>query len=169
MVRLGSLLPYERILVRVGFDLRSIYILDFKADELRINQHLHDLSEDIIHNISQTMLPEQVDCVEVRTLHSAQPHEVDITLEQSFHLATGVDVLEICVKYDLQQHTRCKTARATTFICGLNCTDIKMLNYGIQDAYWVIFRDKVTDTVRKKEIIVLVVRFICYLYHVIEG
>ena len=38
-----------------------------------------------------------------------------------------------------------------------------MLNYSIKYAYWIIFRDKVTDTVRKKKIIVLIVRFICYL------
>ena len=35
-----------------------------------------------------------------------------------------------------------------------------MLDYGIKYAYWIIFRNKVTDTVRKKEIIVLIVRFI---------
>lgn len=115
------------------------------------------------------MLSEQVYCIEVGTLHSAQPHKVDIALEQSLHLATRVDVLEICVKYDLQQHTRCKTARATTFICGLNCADIKMLDYSIKYAHRIIFRNKVTDTVRKKEIIVLIVRFICYLCYVIEG
>ena len=31
-----------------------------------------------------------------------------------------------------------------------------MLDYGIKYAYWIIFRNKVTDTVRKKEIIVLI-------------
>ena len=42
--------------------------------------HLYDLSEDVIHHIRQTVLSEQVDSVEVRTLHAAQPHEADITL-----------------------------------------------------------------------------------------
>ena len=44
-----------------------------------------------------------------------------------------------------------------------------MLNYSIKYAYWIIFRNKVTDTVRKKEIIVLIVRFIYYLCHVSRG
>ena len=38
-----------------------------------------------------------------------------------------------------------------------------MLNYGIKYVYWIISWDKVTDTVREKEIIVLIVRFIYYL------
>ena len=51
----------------------------------------------------------------------------------------------------------------TVLVCiGLDCADIKMLNYGIQDAHWMIFRNEVTDTVRKKKRIVLIVRFICY-------
>ncbi len=37
--------------------------------------------------------------------------------------------------------------------------DVKMLNYGIKYAYWIIFLNKVTDTVRKKKIIVLIVYF----------
>ena len=41
-----------------------------------------------------------------------------------------------------------------------------MLNYSIKYAYWIIFRNKVTDTVRKKKRIVLIVRFIHYLCHV---
>ena len=41
-----------------------------------------------------------------------------------------------------------------------------MLNYSIKDAHWIILRDKVTDTVRKKKRIVLIVRFIHYLCHV---
>ena len=41
-----------------------------------------------------------------------------------------------------------------------------MLDYGIQDAHRIIFRDKVTDTVRKKKIIALIVRFIHSLCHV---
>ena len=31
-----------------------------------------------------------------------------------------------------------------------------MLNYGIKYAYWIIFRNKVTDTVRKKKRIVMI-------------
>ena len=74
-----------------------------------------------------------------------------------------MDVLEICVKDNLQQHAWCEAACAATFICGFDCADVEMLDYGIQDAHRSIFRDKVTDTVRKKKIIVLIVRFICYL------
>ena len=87
------------------------------------------------HGISQTVLSEQVDCIEVRAQHAAQPHEVHVTFEQSFHLASGVDVLEICVKNDLQQHAWRKAACAATFICSFDCTDVKMLNNSIKDAY----------------------------------
>ena len=43
-----------------------------------------------------------------------------------------------------------------------------MLNYSVKDAYRIIFGDKVTDTVRKKKRIVLIVGFICYLCHVMK-
>ena len=117
--------------------------------------------EHVVLDISQTVLSEQVDCIEVRTLHAAQLHEVHIALEQNFHLTAGVDVLEICVKDDLQQHAWCEAACTATFICGFDCTDIKMLNYSIKDAYGIILRNKVTDAVRKKKIIVLIVR-LCF-------
>ena len=32
-----------------------------------------------------------------------------------------------------------------------------MLNYSVKDAYWIIFRNNVTDAVRKKKRIVLIV------------
>lgn len=43
-----------------------------------------------------------------------------------------------------------------------------MLDDSIEYAYRIIFRDKVADTVRKKKIVVLIARFICYLHHIIE-
>ena len=83
----GSLLPYKRVLVGIGLYLGAVDILDFKTDELCIHKHTHYLGEDVVHHIRQTALPEQVDRVEGRTLHAAQPHEVDIALEQGLHLA----------------------------------------------------------------------------------
>ena len=77
-----------------------------------------------------------------------------------------MDVLQICIEDDLQQHARRKAASTATFICGFDCADVKMLDYSIKYAYWIIFRNKVTDTVRKKKIIVLIVRFIYYLCYV---
>ena len=71
-----------------------------------------------------------------------------------------MNVLQICIENDLQQHARRKATCSTTFICGFDCADVEMLYYGIKYAYWIIFRNKVTDTVRKNEIIVLIVRFI---------
>ena len=67
-----------------------------------------------------------------------------------------MDVLQICIEDDLQQHARRKAASSTTFICGFDCADVKMLDYGIKYTYWIIFWNKVADTVRKKEIIVLI-------------
>ena len=68
-----------------------------------------------------------------------------------------MDVLEICVKDNLQQHAWCEAACTATLISGFDCADIQMLNYGIKYAYRIIFRNKVTDAVRKKKIIVLIV------------
>ena len=42
-----------------------------------------------------------------------------------------------------------------------------MFNDGIKYTYRIIFRDKITDAVRKKKIIVLSIRFIYYLCYVI--
>ena len=39
-----------------------------------------------------------------------------------------------------------------------------MLNYSIKDAHRIIFRNKVTDTVRKKKRIVLIVRLIIAIF-----
>ena len=39
-----------------------------------------------------------------------------------------------------------------------------MLDYGIKYAYWIIFRNKVTDTVRKKEIIKRIAIFLYYVF-----
>ena len=86
-------------------------------------------------------------------------------LEHCLHLAARVDVLEICVKDDLQQHAGRKTAcPAPLYVASIalmsRCSTIA------SRTHWIIFRDKVTDTVRKKKRIVLIVRFIRYLCHV---
>ena len=47
-----------------------------------------------------------------------------------------------------------KAACSATFISGFDCADVKMLDDSIKYAYWIIFRDKVTDTVRKKDIVI---------------
>ena len=43
-----------------------------------------------------------------------------------------------------------------------------MPNNSIQNAHAIIFRDKVTDTVRKKKRIVLILRFIHCLCHIMK-
>ena len=46
---------------------------------------------------------------------------------------------------------------------------LKMLDYGIKYAYWIIFRNKVTDTVRKKEIIKRIAIFLYYVFKREDG
>ena len=46
-----------------------------------------------------------------------------------------------------------KAACSATFISGFDCADVKILDDSVKYAYWIIFRDKVTDTVSKKDIV----------------
>ena len=43
-------------------------------------------------------------------------------------------------------------------------TLLPLLNYGIKYVYWIIFRNKVTDAVRKKKRIVLIVKRITIFF-----
>ena len=155
----------EGVLVRVGLYLRPVYVLDLQADELALHEHLHDLGEQIVPHRREPVLAEEVDGVEVRRLHAAQPHEVHITTEELLHLPTGIDVLEIGVKNDLDQHPGMVAAGAATLIAVLDLPDVEVVDHRIQNAYGIVLGDKVAQTWRKKQIVVLIVRFKDYLCH----
>lgn len=56
-------------------------------------------------------------------------------------------------------------ARASAFVTILKGPDVQVVHDGVQDANRIVIRDKVTQTGRKKKIVVLIVRFKDYLCH----
>ena len=164
-MRPGRLLPDEGVLVRIGFYLRPVYVLHLQADEPVLHEHLHDLGEQIVHHRRKPVLAKEVDGVEVRRLHAAQPHEVHIPAEELLHLPAGIDVLEIGVKNDLDQHPGMVAAGSAALIAVLDLPDVEVVDHRIQNADGVVRGDKVTQTRRKKQIVVLIVRFKDYLCH----
>ena len=84
----GRFLPNECILVGISLYLGTINVLYLQADEVCIHQHLNYLGKDIVNIACETIFTKEVDGIVVRTLHAAEPHEVDISFEELLHLST---------------------------------------------------------------------------------
>ena len=119
-------------------------------------------------SVSKSLASEAVDCPEVRTTHSAQPHEEHVLLQQRSHTTTRVYVCQINIHDDLEQHTWMIARCAASFVGGFDFAYIEVVKDCIYGAYWMIFRNEVTNAWWKKKIIVLSVRFIQYLCHRVD-
>ena len=80
-----GLLPYIGVLICISLDLCPVYILKFKSDELSVNKHLHNPSQDVINYISQTIFPKVIDCGGVSTRgHGQREGPVGSKLSRSY-------------------------------------------------------------------------------------
>ena len=91
-------------------------------------------------SVSKSLASEAVDCPEVRTTHSAQPHEEHVLLQQRSHATTRVYVCQISIHDNLEQHTWMIARRAASFAGGFDFAYIEVVNDCIYGAYWMIFR-----------------------------
>ena len=124
-------------------------------------EQLDDLMEDRLEaSVSKSLASEAVDCPEVRTTHSAQPHKEHVFFQQRSHATTRIDVCQIGIHDYLEQHTRVIARCAASFVGGFNFAYIEVVKDCIYGAYWMIFRNELTNAWWKKKIIVLSVRFI---------
>ena len=102
--------------------------------ELVLDQHSHGLGEEVVDDGREPVLAEEVDGVEVRDLHPAQPHEVNVALQEFLHLTPRPLILEVGIKHDLDEHTGMIAAGPTAFITVLDPNDVEIVNDGVQDA-----------------------------------
>ena len=108
---------------------------------LLIIEHVRLMEDGLEASVSKSLASEAVDCPEVRTTHSAQPHEEHVLLQQ-------------------RSHTRVIARCAASFVGGFDFADIEVVEDCIYSTNWMIFRDEVANAWSKKKIIVLSVRFI---------
>ena len=125
-----------------------------------IVEHICLMEDGLKASVSKSLASEAVDGPEVRTAHPAQPHEEHVLLQQRSHATTRIDVCQIGIQDYLEQHTRVIARCAASFVGGFDFAYIEVVNDYIYRAYWMIFRNEVTNAWWKKKIIVLSVRFI---------
>ncbi len=84
---------------------------------------------------------------------------MNVALHLTLYLAARIYVIHIGIEDDLEHHLRVVGTPAPFTVQFFELLEIKTLNYGINNAHRIVFRDIFIRIQQKKQSVVVTVRF----------
>ena len=135
LVPLRTLPPDKGVPVGGRLDLRAVYVLHVEADLSGRHQLHHHLDEQAVDSILQALAPEAVDRAERRRLSSAQPHVVEVPVQEFRYPAAGIDVVHVGIEDDLQKGARMIGRGTASLVRPEHIVQIQSVNYAVYETY----------------------------------
>ena len=110
---------------------------------------------------------EAVDGVEVRLLITGKPDKMDIPFKGGFYFAAGIKVVHVAIYHGLEHHLRMVWTAPTLLIKFAEVLQFKVVNYRVNHAHKVIFRNVLVKTLgEKKRLFGIVIPKVYLCWHI---